>query len=266
MNITHKSNRLRTIIKTSTIPTHLITKPIEVLYQFHSTNIIKRSLIRVNKVFTLLDRIETSTGYKYAKKSFFYSLFISSFFVLGYRIKGNIKAIRAEYNDAKITQILEYHITNSIIRFVFHNQDLTNNLVRIIEAFLGREKTTEFIVNQFIRLFKSKIMFDKTFDLTRDKLLLGYLFENEEIYYKFRGVLGRVLRNESIKDEAVHLVSNFARSDKGVELFKEKFIDGLENRDNQQKFSKEIKGFIFEKMSDEIYHKIANEKLIDMFK
>ena len=226
--------------------------------------------IRYKKINYLLDKLDVFEQkfekIKTKKFYFFYSLFMFGSFYIGYKIRENYENAKKKITEEKINEEFEKIITKAIIKFVFQNKGLYKDLQKVLSKFLEKDPTEIFITKLLERLLRSKILFEKTDKLVRNKLLLKIVLQDDEIEEKLKNIIKKVLKNPGMRKNLIGALKTFINSSTAIDLAVNGSFNGLNNKTVKETFSKEIKGFVYEKLDEKIYFKILTETIIDLLK
>ena len=230
--------------------------------------IIEIPKIRYKRINYFLDKFENLEK-KFSKikiSSFFFQMLILGSFYLGYKLRKKYENLKKKITEEKIITEFEQIITKAIIKFVFQNDGLYKDLQKVLAQFLQKDPTEIFITNLLEKLLRSKILFKKTDDLVRNKLLLKIVLQDDDIENKLKILIIKILKKNDIRKNLIGSARNFVHSSTGVDLAINGAFNSLSNENVIKTFSKEIQGFVYEKLDEKIYFRILTETIIDLLK
>ena len=257
---------MKRLFKSRMIVSKTIPKP-HIVHPITKFDIFLEGFInKSNKLIYFLDAIDAAPFYKPGKRLLLKSLILSLGVYTVMKIHEEAKKLMNKYSKEELVNLLEFWINFGIIRFVFHNDKLTQDTVKILDKFLGTEKIKLFIVNQLNRLFRSDVMFNATYNLTKKNLVCDYLTTHPDMENKLSNLMVKLMNNDHIRENLMNVIITQARTEQGSTLFTDNMNNGMRSPVTVDRFTNGIKGFMYDKLSDEIYVKIANDKLMDLIK
>lgn len=160
--------------------------------------------------------------------------------VPGYRLYLETREFVERLDYGTVIQKATLYLEMVVIRFVFHNNDLTTKVVNLLDRVIASEKIIGFFREQLTRLLASDMLLRNTTQLVNEKLLIQNVLVDLEIQGKLRDIIRRVMRNPSVRDSLTDLIVDLIQSPMGYEFMVDNIKKGFLNTGVQDKFAQEI--------------------------